>query len=117
MLVQHEAAPTLGHAVTRRLSWVWVHTGVAALAMVATLPGRTHGLGLFTEPILRSLHLDRQSYGFLNLWATLLGGLSCLPCGWLIDRLGTRAVLTGVAVALGVVVIAMSRVQGGDGFP
>lgn len=26
---------------------------VAALAMVATLPGRTHDLGLFTEPILK----------------------------------------------------------------
>ncbi len=95
-----------------RSAWRWVHVGVAALAMVATLPGRTHGLGLFTEPILRSLHLDRESYGFLNLWATLLGGLFCLPCGWLIDRLGTRAVLTGVTVALGATVIGMSQVQG-----
>jgi MFS family permease len=98
-------------------AWRWVHVGVAALAMVATLPGRTHGLGLFTEPILRSFQLDRESYGFLNLWATLLGGLFCLPCGWLIDRLGTRAVLTGGAVALGAVVIAMSQARGGDGFP
>ncbi len=100
-----------------RAAWRWVHVGVAALAMVATLPGRTHGLGLFTEPILRSLQLDRESYGFLNLWATLLGGLFCLPCGWLIDRLGTRTVLTGVAVALGAVVIAMSGVEGSDGIP
>jgi MFS family permease len=98
--------------VSWRLSWSWVHVAVAALAMVATLPGRTHGLGLFTEPILRSLHLDRESYGFVNLWATLLGGLFCLPCGWLLDRLGTRAVLAGVMVALGAVVLAMSRVSG-----
>jgi sugar phosphate permease len=62
--------------------------------------------------MLRSLHLDRESYGFLNLWATLLGGLFCLPCGWLIDRLGTRTVLSGVMVALGAVVVAMSGVQG-----
>jgi MFS family permease len=96
-------------------AWRWVHVGLAALAMVATLPGRTHGLGLFTEPILRSLNLDRESYGFLNLWATLLGGLFCLPCGWLIDRLGTRALLSGTTIALGAVVIAMSQVQGGDG--
>jgi MFS family permease len=92
--------------------WRWVHVGVAALAIVATLPGRTHGLGLFTEPILRSLHLDRESYGFLNLWATLLGGLFCLPCGWLIDRLGTRTVLSSVMIALGAVVVAMSGVEG-----
>jgi hypothetical protein len=99
-----------------RAIWVWVHVGVAALAMVATLPGRTHGLGVFTEPILRSFDLDRESYAFLNLWATLLGGLFCLPCGWLIDRLGTRVVLTGVTVALGTVVLVMSQAQGGDRF-
>ena len=106
--------PAVGAASRRapELTWRWVHVGVAALAMVATLPGRTHGLGLFTEPILRSLQLDRESYGFLNLWATLLGGLFCLPSGWLIDRLGTRAVLFGVMVALGSVVIAMSGVEG-----
>ncbi len=101
-------APSRPNALT---VWRWVHVGVAALAMVATLPGRTHGLGLFTEPILRSLQLDRESYGFLNLWATLLGGLFCLPCGWLIDRFGTRANLSGVMIALGAVVVAMSTVE------
>src|SRR5438874_795284 len=90
--------------------WRWVHVGVAALAMVATLPGRTHGLGLFTEPILNSLNLDRESYGFMNLWATLLGGLFCLPCGWLLDRFGTRAVLVSVATALGATVLTMTQV-------
>src|SRR5271166_5732078 len=88
-------------------AWRWVHVGVAALAMVATLPGRTHGLGLFTEPILRSLNLDHESYGFLNLWATLLGGLFCLQCGFLLDRLGTKTVLLGVSLGLGATVVAM----------
>jgi MFS family permease len=101
----------------RAAAWRWTHVALAALAMVATLPGRTHGLGLFTEPILHSLRLDRESYGFMNLWATLLGGLFCLPCGWLIDRLGTRAVLTGIMVLLGAVVVAMSRVTGGVPWP
>jgi MFS family permease len=87
----------------------WVHVGVAALAMVLTLPGRTHGLGLFTEPLLRSLGIERESYGFMNLWATLLGALFCLPCGWLLDRLGTRSVLLFVTAALGATVMAMSR--------
>src|SRR5882757_9632 len=82
------------------LLWHWVHVGIAALAMVLTLPGRTHGLGLFTEPLLRSLALDRESYGFMNLWATLLGALLCLPCGWLLDRFGTRAVLLVVTSGL-----------------
>jgi MFS family permease len=93
-------------------AWLWVHVAVAAQAMVATLPGRTHGLGLFTEPIRQSFGLDTESYGFLNMAATLLGALFCLPCGWLIDRVGTRAVLSGVMVTLGGVVIGMSQVRG-----
>src|SRR3954453_153053 len=87
----------------------WVHVAVAALAMVATLPGRTHGLGLITEPLLADLGLDRVAYAQVNLWATLLGAAFCLPGGWLIDRLGLRVVLAGVLAALGGVVVAMSR--------
>ena len=98
--------------------WRWPHVVIAALAMVLTLPGRTHGLGLFTEPLLSSLALDRESYGFLNLWATLLGCLFCLPCGWLLDRFGTRAVFLVVTTALGTTVLAMARWTTGEGaFP
>src|SRR5829696_974265 len=92
--------------------WRWVHVGLAALAMTATLPGRTHGLGLFTEPVRRTFGLDTESYGFLNLVATLAGALFCFPCGWLLDRIGPRLVLTGVTVALGSVVVLMSSIAG-----
>jgi MFS family permease len=111
-IITETAAPPSKPLIAPAPAWRWVHVGVAALAMVATLPGRTQGLGLFTEPILNAMRLDRESYGFLNLCATVLGGFFCLPCGWLIDRLGTRAVLTGVMIALGSVVIAISQVQG-----
>ena len=89
----------------------WVHIAVAALAMVATLPGRTHGLGLVTKPLMADLHLGEVDYASINLWATLIGAAFCLPCGWLIDRLGVRTVLTATLLGLGGVVVAMSRVQ------
>src|SRR5437763_2083901 len=85
--------------------------GVAALAMVATLPGRTHGLGLVTEPLLADLGLDRVSFALVNLWATLLGAAFCLPCGWLIDRAGSRAVLLGVTLGLAGSVLGMGQAE------
>ncbi len=91
-------------------AWRWVHVVVAALAMVLTLPGRTHGLGLFTEPLLHSLGIGRESYGFMNTGATLLGALFCIPCGWLLDRLGTRAVFFFITTCLGATVMAMAEV-------
>jgi MFS family permease len=82
---------------------------VAAAAMVGTLPGRTQGLGLITEPLLRDLGLDRVIYAQLNLWATLAGALFAIGVGRLMDRYGGRLVLTAVAAILGAVVCVMSQ--------
>jgi len=90
----------------------WVNVAVAALAMVGTLPGRTQGLGLITEPLLRELEIGRVAYARINLFATLLGALFCLGVGRLIDRFGGRAVLTAVSAALGAVVLWMSGAEG-----
>ncbi len=94
------------------LPWRWVHVAVAALAMVATLPGRTHGLGLITEPLLADFQLGRLAYAAINFWATLLGAVFCVPWGWLTDRLGVRAVLSATLLGLGAVVVAMSLLPG-----
>jgi MFS family permease len=82
---------------------------VAAAAMVGTLPGRTQGLGLITEPLLADLGLDRVSYAEVNFWATILGSAGAIGIGQLLDRFGSRHVLTLVVLALGLVVSMMSR--------
>ncbi len=84
---------------------------VAALAMVGTLPGRTQGLGLITEPLLKELAIERVAYAELNLWATLLGSTFALGIGRVLDRFGSRGVLSFVALGLGSVVCLMSRAQ------
>ena len=89
----------------------WVHVFIAALAMVGTLPGRTQGLGLITEPLLQDLQIDRVSFARINLCATLIGALFSIGVGRLIDRFGSRIVLTVVAVLLALVVLGMSVTQ------
>jgi MFS family permease len=92
-----------------RLYYGWPVLLVAAAAMVGTLPGRTQGLGLITEPLIKDLGLDRVGYAQLNFWATILGAGFAVGVGRLLDRFGGRIVLTVVAAALGLVVCAMSR--------
>jgi MFS family permease len=86
---------------------------VGAIAMAATYPGRTHGLGMVTEPLLADLQLadpdGRVFYASLNFWGTLLGALFCLPVGWLFDRYDRRLILAGNLLLLGVAVLWMSR--------
>lgn len=89
----------------------WVQVFIAALAMVGTLPGRTQGLGLITEPLLKDLQIDRVAFARINLWATLIGALFSIGVGRLIDRFGSRIVLTVVVVALASVVFGMSATQ------
>jgi MFS family permease len=93
------------------MNYRWVMLLLAAAAMVGTLPGRTQGLGLVTEPLLADLGIGRVDYAQINLWATLIGSLCAIGVGRFIDRFGARLVLTAVAAGLGVVVCAMSTVQ------
>jgi len=105
---------------------------------VGPMPGRTHGLGLISERLLEDKAFvvgpemhgiiaywarltgepiqtageKRIMYGFINFWGTLLGGLFCLGFGRLIDRQGSRRVLTIVTFGLGLVVLAMTRYSG-----
>jgi MFS family permease len=88
-----------------RAYYGWVIVFVAAAAMVGTLPGRTQGLGLITEPLLRDYHMTRVAYAQINLVATLVGALFCFGIGTLMDRQGSRLVLTGLALALGATVL------------
>jgi len=101
-------------ALDIRRTWFyygWVNVVIAAIAMAATFPGRTHGLGMFTESIKLDFELSNTQYGQMNLWATLIGALFCLPVGGLVDRLGSRGVLTATYLLLGGVVVWMSWVE------
>jgi MFS family permease len=84
---------------------------VAAAAMVGTLPGRTQGLGLVTEPVLADLGISRIDYAQLNLWATLIGSAGAIGVGRFIDRFGSGVVISATAFALGVTVSLMSGVH------
>ena len=81
--------------------------------MLATLPGRTQGLGLITEPLLKDLSLDRIAYANINLWATLLGAAFCFPAGYLTDRFSLRRVAGALVLLLGLTIWLMSRFNGG----
>jgi MFS family permease len=95
-----------------RYYYGWICVVVASLAMVATLPGRTMGLGLITEPLLRDLQMSRTDYATVNLWATLIGAGFGIGFGKLLDRFGARLVLSVITAALALVVLATTTATG-----
>ena len=90
----------------------WVVLIFAAVAMVATLPGRSVGIGLITEPLIADLGISRLDFAGMNFWATILGALFNLICGVTIDRFGVRAVVTSVLFVLSLVVLGFSQMTG-----
>jgi MFS family permease len=100
------------HAVRSPFNvWRWVNISVAAGAMVATLPGRTFGLGYITKDLMADLSIGEVRYAVINFWGTLLGAAFCLPIGWLQDRTGSRLVLLGTTLCLGASVAAMTQLN------
>ena len=99
----------------RLLNYGWGPILVGAMAMAATYPGRTHGLGMVTEKLLIDLKLDtpegRVFFASLNFWGTLIGALFCLPVGWLFDRYDRRLILIANLILLGGSVLWMSTVH------
>ena len=109
------AVVEVGQAAPRaasRFYYGWVNLLMASVAMTATLPGRTHGLGLITKPLTEdpTLGVDEVLFSHLNFWAILLGAAICLPVGRLIDRFGVRSILVAVSLTLGLAVAAQSQV-------
>jgi MFS family permease len=101
-----------GRSILIAREFAWTSIIVGAIAMAATYPGRTHGLGMVTEPLLKDFRLDsdngRVLYATLGFWATILGAIFCIPVGWLLDRIGQRWVLFGNMSLLGLSVLLLS---------
>ena len=87
----------------------WMIVALAALAMVATLPGRTVGLGLITESLISEFGMTRTEYAKFNMIATLLGTAGALIAGPLTDRFGICVTLSGTLILLGCLVMTMSQ--------
>ena len=104
-----------GNALPARVPFYygWVVLIFAAVAMVATLPGRSVGIGLITEPLIADLGISRLDFAEKNFLATILGALFNLVCGLAIDRFGVRVVVTGVLFVLSAVVLGFSQVASG----
>ncbi len=79
--------------------------------MVGTLPGRSQGLGLVTEPLLTELKLERVRFAEINLWTSLAGSLFAIGFGRLFDRWGSRVVALTLAL-LGISVLGLALGSG-----
>ncbi len=88
----------------------WVILVVGTLGMLASFPGQTAGVSVFTEHLSDATGLSRLQLAMAYLFGTTTSGLF-LPLGgkW-IDLVGTRVVAFGASVGLAATITALSFV-------
>ena len=75
--------------------------GVSSLAMFASGPGQSHTFGVFIAPINDELGISSATIASAYGLATLAAAFLLPVMGKLVDRLGPRATMAGVSLALG----------------
>ena len=91
----------------------WLVAVVAAgIISVMTAPGQTAGLSVFTDPLIRELHVSRTSISFSYLIGTLLGALAQPLIGRASDRFDVRRVIATIAAVFALVLFGLSFVTG-----
>lgn len=94
----------------------WVILLVATLGVVASIPGQTMGMGIFNEPIMAALDLERSEVSLAYLLGTLGGGLALPFGGRLFDLWGARRMIVVSSCGLGLALLFLagsSAVAGG----
>lgn len=81
----------------------WVVLVVSTLGILASIPGQTMGVAVFTEPLMAALGLDRTTLSLAYLAGTVGSSLFLTSAGRLYDRVGGRVLVVGASLGLGAV--------------
>jgi cyanate permease len=90
----------------------WINVLVAAMAMLATIPGRVYGLAPITESLLRDFEISRTTFGMINLWATLVVAVLSVGFGTVITRYGMKHTHLALMVTLAGATALLTVVSG-----
>ena len=90
----------------------WLVLVLGTLGVVASMPGQTTGLSVFTDPLIQSTGLSRSQLSNAYLLGTLASGLLLPYGGVLLDRVGARLMgaLSASALAGSLLLLSWSDV-------
>lgn len=86
--------------------WVMVAGGV--MAVLASIPGQTMGVGVFTESLVAAWGLERLQLSLAYMFGTILSSFLLPFAGQALDRVGARAMIVASALGLGLSLVFMA---------
>jgi MFS family permease len=97
-------------AINERVFYGWVILAIAGIGIFASGPGQSHGFSVFIGPIGDDLGISATAIASAYGLATLVAALGLPVMGRLVDRHGTRRMLSVSAILLGAACIAFGLV-------
>ncbi len=89
----------------------WLIAIAAASGMIASIPGQTIGVNVFTEKLIEVLGITRSDVSFAYLIGTTTSGFLLIWAGRLYDILGSRKLIALSSIGLGLSLCYMSQVD------
>lgn len=89
----------------------WIVMVVGTLGLIMTSPGQSYVVSIFIESFIADLQISRSLVSSLYTAATLTGSFALPFVGRLIDRYGSRRVVTLISLVFGLACIYLGYVQ------
>ena len=89
----------------------WVIVGASTLGFMASIPGQTMGVSVFTDHLIEATGLSRLTLSQTYLAGTVMSGLSLPRVGRAVDRFGVRPVGLAAAAGLAAVLFFLSQLD------
>ncbi len=87
----------------------WVIVAATAIGMIASIPGQTVGVGVFTDSLIEALGLSRNDLTLAYMFGTLASSFILPYAGSLVDRLGARIMVVISSIGLSISLMIMSQ--------
>lgn len=79
----------------------WVVLGAATFGILASIPGQTMGVGVFTDYLIEALHLSRTELSNAYFLGTITSSFFLPFAGQFLDRFGARILVVIACLGLG----------------
>jgi MFS family permease len=89
----------------------WIILAAGSLVIIASIPGQTMGVSVFTDHLLGALELSRVRISAAYMAGTLISALLMTWAGRMYDRIGARETAAGAVVFLALFLLFFTRID------
>lgn len=93
---------------THKVYYGWVIVAIATFAMIASIPGQTAGVAVFTDHLMAAYKISRTQLSLSYMVGTLGSSLLLPAAGRMLDRLGGRKAILGAGVGLSLFLMTLA---------